>query len=163
VLGTASLAQTSTDDQPAAEGWWDRVGAGFFSDPGLVTLRPDLEIRAHWTALSADDQAAVKARCGALAKGGSGASASNQQGSNTGVGGPPLERSDDDSETNVIVEKGVQAQPETDGSDQTSITGAVEGTEVQRPAEGVTGYTGLAGDIGDETQVSSVCDVISKF
>ncbi|MDT8854398.1 hypothetical protein RNZ50_05005 [Paracoccaceae bacterium Fryx2] len=55
LLGTAlaapGFAQTSNDDTVATEAWWDKVGAGFFSDASLETPRPEFEIRAHFTGL----------------------------------------------------------------------------------------------------------------
>lgn len=61
-----AAAQTATDDQPSTEAWWDRVGSGFFSDPGLTVLREEFDIRAHWTAMSAEDQEVMRQRCAAL-------------------------------------------------------------------------------------------------
>lgn len=171
-----AFAQTAGDDLPAAETWWDRVGAGFFSDQGLTLLRPEHEIRAHWTALSADDQAAVLERCAVLAETDGAvdtsgvAVPSTQQGSNTELGGTEAERLLEDDLVELPADEGVQrpvdAPDVAAGSTaQTSITGAVEGAEVHRPADGgVQPYTGLAGGVtADDAQLKPVCSVVAQI
>ena len=162
-------AQTTGDDLPAIENWWDKVGAKFFSDEGLTMLRPEAEIRAHWTALSADDQAAVRARCAELGGQGTGEAASQQQGSNTGLDAinDTNEAADDANQTatdeapaRLKAEITGENAEEADPADQTSVTGAADGTEIQEPAEGTIGYTGLAGGNPDDLAFAPVCTLV---
>ena len=184
------MAQTSTDDLAATESWWDKVGAKFFSDEGLKTMRPDLEIRAQWTGLSADDQAAIRARCAELAGKGTGQAASLQEGGNTGLGDTDgIQSGNDQIATNQVAtnQAGVpetadpavktpaeavqtdgttrapQSPSQPEGAEQTSITGAEQGKEVQQAAEGTIGYTGLAGGNPDDLDFSPVCQLIAKL
>ena len=62
-IATPLAAQTSNDDMPVIENWWDKVGADFFGKATMDELRPENEIRAQWTGPSGDDQAASLARC----------------------------------------------------------------------------------------------------
>jgi hypothetical protein len=170
-----AFAQTAGDDLPAAETWWDRVGAGFFSDEGLTLLRPEPEIRAHWTALSADDQAAVLERCALLANGAdssdtSGASVpSEQRGSNTELGSTQSERLLEDDLVELPADEGTQREVNApdmapDASADTTITGAVNGTEVHNPGDGVQPYTGLAGGVtAEDAQLRPVCTVVAEI
>ena len=162
------IAQTTGDDLPAAENWWDRVGAQFFSDEGLTQMRPEYEIRAHWTALSADDQAAVLARCAEISGSGSGTATSQQEGSNTGLDIKGSAGADHANQTATdgapirqqeatVDESGVQP----DKADKTSITGTSGGDEVQKPAEGTIGYTGLAGGSPDDGTFAPVCTLVA--
>lgn len=166
-------AQTAGDDLPAAENWWDRVGAGFFSDEGLTALRPEHEILAQWTALSADDQAAVRARCALLTDPGSRAETSGttvpsqQLGSNTELGASQTAQAGQDDAVELPADAGTP-QPDdapdisAEAADQTSITGAVDGDEVHRPAEGIEPYTGLGGGVTpSDAQLEPVCSVIA--
>ncbi len=166
-----SFAQSASDDLTSAENWWDRVGAGFFSDKGLTLLRPESEIRAHWTGLSADDQAAVLKRCAALAApddatGGAGVAVpSEQSGSNTeaGVTEPGQSADGGDRPAGEATPHADDSAPAATGTrDQTSITGAVDGKEVHAPAEGPEPYTGLAGGVdAEDAQLGSVCSVVA--
>ena len=170
-----AFAQTAGDDLPAAETWWDRVGAGFFSDEGLTLLRPEPEIRAHWTALSADDQAAVRERCAALTNGAGATDTSavsvpsTQSGSNTELGGTTTQDILEDDVVELPADEGTQRPvdaPDTAPGEtaQTSITGAVEGAEVHSPADGVQPYTGLAGGVTPEdAQLQPVCAVVANI
>lgn len=177
-----AFAQTAGDDLPAAETWWDRVGAGFFSDQGLTLLRPEPEIRAHWTALSSDDQAAVLERCAMLAENTGTADTtgvsvpseqvsvpSEQSGSNTELGGTETERLLEDDLVELPADEGAQRSvdaPDTvlGATAETSITGAVEGAEVHSPADAVQPYTGLAGGMtADDAQLQPVCSVIAQI
>lgn len=167
-----TLAQTTGDDLPSVENWWDRVGAGFFSDEGLTTLRPLQEIQAHWTALSSDDQALVLERCSILADQAgepdtSGASVpSEKRGSNTELGGTESERALHADSQELPADEGTQRADNAPDiadaqADQTTITGAMDGQEIQVPADDVTPYTGLAGGMTpDDAQMRPVCDVV---
>ncbi len=168
-FSTQLAAQTSGDDLAATENWWDRVGAQFFSDEGLTTVRPEPEIRAQWTALSSDDQAAVLARCDALEGIGTGEATSLQEGSNTGSGGmnDADEAVDNANETpadGALVdrqtEKAASGGQTTEPADQTSVTGALDGKEIQQPADGTIGYTGLAGGRPEDAAFAPVCALI---
>lgn len=173
VAALPAIAQTAGDDLPATETWWDRVGAGFFSDEGLTLLRPESEIRAHWTALSSDDQAAVRARCATLADTAgvgdtTGASVpSAQSGSNTELGATQSEQALEDDLVELPADQGTrQASDAPDvaagTAGETSVTGAIGGEEVQEPADGVQPYTGLAGSVTtDDAQLQPVCSVIA--
>ena len=173
LVALPAFAQTAGDDLPSTENWWDRVGAGFFSDQGLTVLRPAHEIRAHWTALSSDDQAAVRERCAILADSAEGTDTtgvsvpSEQLGSNTGLGETQSDLLPEGDVVQLPADEGTQ-QPATapdlngDTTDQTSITGAVGGEEVHDPATGVQPYTGLAGGVtADDAQLRPVCGVIA--
>jgi len=162
-------AQTTGDDLPATENWWDKVGAKFFSDKGLTTLRPEAEIRAQWTALSADDQAAVRARCAELSGQGTGDVASQQQGSNTGLDGI----NDTDEAAENADETATDEAPETleaaitgenavkpDSADEASVTGTTDEIEIQKPAEGTIGYTGMAGGNPENLAFAPICTLI---
>ena len=184
-LATPLMAQTSTDDLAATENWWDKVGGKFFSDDGLRTMRPDLEIRAQWTGLSADDQAAIRARCAEMAGTGTGQAASQQQGGNTGLGDANgVQAGSQQAATNqsgavqtadpavkvpdaVVQTDGTTTAPQSDtqpaGADQTSTTGAAQGKEVQQPAKGTIGYTGLAGGNPENLDFSPVCKLIAEL
>lgn len=171
LAATPAFAQTSGDDLPSTENWWDRVGAGFFSDEGLTALRPRHEILAHWSALSQDDQDAIRARCAVLASGAEDTTGvtvpSDQLGSNTELGATQSERALHRDNTQLPDDAGTtrtDSAPDIsdDAADQTTITGAVGGAEVHRPAEGIEPYTGLAGGVTpDDAQVSPVCGVIA--
>ena len=162
-------AQTTGDDLPATENWWDKVGAKFFSDKGLTTLRPEAEIRAQWTALSADDQAAVRARCAELAGQGTGEAASQQQSSNTGLdeindtneaADNANETADDEAPAKLDAEIAGENAVEPESADETSVTGTTNGIEIQKPAEGTIGYTGMAGGNPDDLAFTPVCTLI---
>ncbi|MDB5658948.1 MAG: hypothetical protein JWS10_1563 [Cypionkella sp.] len=172
LAASPAFSQTASDDQPSAENWWDTVGAGFFSDKGLTLLRSEHEIRAHWTGLSADDQAAVLQRCGVLAAPadatGSGSSVQSQQsGSNTeeGVTEPGQSADGGNRAAGEALPSTDDAATATPGTtNQTSITGATEGQEVHNPANGTEPYTGLAGSMGpNDDQFRSVCSVIARI
>lgn len=171
-LTSPLLAQTAGDDLPSAETWWDSVGAQFFSDDGLMTQRPDAEIRAHWTGLSEDDQRAVLARCAALKGEGSGQSVSEQEGSNTGLGGVnDLEKAiDNENETATDDSPAVGQRTDTEANSsssdtnaQTSITGTSGGNEIQQSADGTVGDTGLAGGTTDPRSLEPVCRLIENL
>ncbi|MDO9639887.1 MAG: hypothetical protein Q7J44_15220 [Pseudotabrizicola sp.] len=174
VIAPPVYAQTATDDLPSAENWWDRVGANFFSDDGLRTLRPQHEILAQWTALSEDDQAAVLERCAILADRAQNTTStdgvtvpSEQRGSNTELGATASERALHADGAELPADEGTQradTAPDMAGqaADQTSITGAVGGAEVHSPADGVQPYTGLAGGVtADDAELRPICGVVA--
>lgn len=184
VAATPALSQTAGDDQPSTENWWDRVGSGFFSDEGLTVLRPEPEIRAHWTALSSDDQAAVLERCAILMNQAgtpdtSGASVPSEQlGSNTELGetstdGLATGDADDgalqDDSVELPADEGApRAEATADSApaaaNETSVTGAIDGAEVHSPDDDVQTYTGLAGGVSPEdAQLRPVCSVIASI
>ncbi len=146
ILAFPVSAQTTNDDTVATETYWDQVGAGFFSDATMETLRPEYEIRAHWTGLSADDQAAVRARC---ANGEDATALSRQEG-------------DEDENADATV---------SDLADQTltqeiTTTGSVQGKEVQKasPSDQPEPYTGLAGGVQDgDTRMVAICALIKTL
>lgn len=167
-----SVAQTTNDDTSFEENWWDRVGAGFFSDASLRTPRPEFEIRAHWTGLSPDDQAAVRARC---ARGPDGTAASLQEGD------------EDNNPDSTAAERADATAPRLQGDGEpavppahqdTTTTGSVEGEEVQRaslqsrPAAD-TGLAGgfkpgaetgfVAGQDGEAETMVTICDLIREL
>lgn len=168
ILGLAILfagpimAQTVTDDMKATENWWDAVGADFFSEATMQEPRPASEIRAQWTGLSADDQAAVRARCAAAAGDGSVVAPSLQEGSE--------DNTPDASATDLadgVLPGGVD--PATGAVDpgltagETTTTGSVGGVEVQTasPSDTPAPDTGLAG--GAEAEMVLICDLIAEL
>jgi hypothetical protein len=153
-----AAAQTTNDDTAAGENWWDKVGAGFFSDATMKTPRPETEIRAHWTGLSADDQAAVRARCATA----DGTASSLQEGD---------EDESPQNQTTTDLADRTANEPQGNGktavppkAEGTTTTGSVNGTEVQKasPAETPAPDTGLAGGEGDGSMVT-VCQLIAKL
>ena len=160
LLPAMAAAQTTNDDTSAAENWWDRVGAGFFSDAGLQTLRPEHEIRAHWTGLSADDQAAVRARCDEAAGQGGGTAASLQEGDEDEA--PDTTEAD---RTDRAANDGASGT-QVPGAGATTTTGSAGGAEVQEaaPSNRVEPYTGLAGGVeaGDASLVR-VCALVARL
>ncbi len=158
-----ALAQTSNDDMPAIENWWDEVGADFFGEATLQEPRPEYEIRAQWTGLSADDQAAVRARCATMAGAGEGAPvASTQEGSEDNAPDTTAVEKADGAETGLVV-------PETGGAglpqDDETTTGSVNGQEVQEasPSNEPAEYTGLAGRVDEDTPLVLICDLIKEL
>lgn len=153
-----SVAQTTNDDTSAGENWWDKVGAGFFSDATMRTPRPEYEIHAHWTGLSADDQAAVRARCA----GEGGTAASSQEGDEDES--PRDQTSNDlaDRNANKVQGSGETAVPPA--AEGTTTTGSVNGTESQKasPSERPSPDTGLAGGTGEGGLVT-ICQLIAKL
>lgn len=176
LLALPAQAQTVNDDTPSTENWWDNVGSGFFSDATLLTPRPEYEIRAHWTGLSDDDRAAVRARCGALQGQTAGAPVSTQEGDkDEDPGTTPAELADGatSGQTTQAAKDQVAAVqndgkpvPETQ-NDSTTVTGSVAGMEVQKasPAETPEPYTGLAGGATDSDDVRTVrvCDLVKNL
>lgn len=155
MLAAPATAQTTNDDTAAAELWWDRVGAGFFSDATLQTPRSEFEIRAHWTALSEDDQAAVLARCEGAEGLGDGLTPSLQEGTNEDETEPLVDAD--------LAEDTGTGEAGTVVDDDTSITGTDGGAEEQTAdsAAQPEPYTGLAG--AAETQFFQVCELIAKL
>jgi hypothetical protein len=154
-LGGTGVAQTANDDTTSTENWWDKVGAGFFSDEGLTTLRSEFEIRAHWTGLSQDDQSAVRARCDELTGEGPGTAPSLQEGDE-----------DENPDTTEAERRDIpEASMQNDASDDTgnaatTTTGSVEGEERQiaKPAADGATETGLAGST--DGNLARICDLI---
>jgi hypothetical protein len=177
VAATPAFSQTASDDQPSTENWWDRVGSGFFSDEGLTLLRPEPEIRAHWTALSSDDQAAVLERCAILMNQagtpdtGGVSVPSEQLGSNTELGEAPSDGSATGDQAGSVLQGDNVELPADEGTlradaagpaNETSVTGAVDGAEVHSPGDDVPADTGLAGGVSPEdAQLRPVCSVIA--
>lgn len=176
----AALAQTTNDDTVAAENWWDRVGAAYFSDENLMTPRPEYEIMAQWTGLSADDQAAVKARCAELAGQGNGTAVSTQTASTDAANDDDArmgEGNDSGTEENVNAEEGTseaEAQPtstetaltdapEAAADSDTTLSGATAGAENQVAGEEVPGYTGLGGSDPTAEQMTPVCTLVQEL
>ena len=152
------VAQTSNDDMPATENWWDKVGADFFSAASMQEPRPETEIRAQWTGLSADDQAAVLARCAGNAGSAGLAPKSTQEGS--------TDEGNDTTSTDLaddVPEEQVADDPNSQASQATTTTGSVSGEEVQLPAQDGSSApdTGLAGGDGEsETKMVLICDLV---
>lgn len=156
------FAQTANDDMKATENWWDEVGADFFGEATMQEPRPEYEIRAQWTGLSADDQAAVRARCAAL-EGGQTATA------------PSLQEGPDDNNPDATAADladgaapgtAVQTATPNDttaapGASETTTTGSIGGAEAQSASPSTTPApdTGLAGSTGDGGLVL-ICDLI---
>lgn len=156
-------AQTSNDDTPATENWWDEVGADFFSEASMQEPRPEYEIRAQWTALSADDQAAVRARCAAPA-GENAAALSTQEGSEDTAPDTNAAELADAPETGLVDPATGAVDPAAATEAQTT-TGSVDGDEVQEAASSdePAPYTGLAGGVGENTNMVLICDLIDAL
>lgn len=127
LLASPAHAQTSNDDMSSTENWWDDVGAAFFANDMLNTPQPEFDIRAHWTALSADDQAAIRARC-----------LSQQTG--TDIGALSMDEGDEDNAPDT---------PATDLADTTADgdAEAAAGTVTDQPAD-APGATAAAQGLG---------------
>jgi hypothetical protein len=163
ILAAPVAAQTTNDDTSATENWWDKVGADFFSDATMEMPRPEYEIRAQWTGLSADDQAAVRARCAAA------------RGQSDGTA-PSLQEADENNAPDTT-EADRAAAPRPAGeaagaasqaaqADLTTTTGAVEGRErqVASPDGQPAPYTGLAGGFQEGTpRMVRICDLIAEL
>ena len=160
-IATPLAAQTSNDDMPAIENWWDKVGADFFGEATMDEPRPEYEIRAQWTGLSADDQAAVLARC-AKTSGKSAGAPSLQEGStDEGVVSTAEELADE-----VPAVAGTDGDQSTQTTEATSTTGSVGGMEIQVPAEdgAPAPDTGLAGATGGpDSKMIRICDLIPSL
>ncbi len=68
LLAAPAFAQTETDsaaDKAEAE-MAQRTGTVFFNDEAMTTMRPAEEIATQWATMSAEDQAALRARCDAM-------------------------------------------------------------------------------------------------
>jgi len=128
-----AVAQATNDDSPAIENWWDNVGAAFFSDAGLTIPRSEFEIRAQWTALSEEDQTAIRARCAGLASGQTVESTSEQDGI-----------TDDSTGTSAV-----GAAPGIAGTIPPGQTG------FGQPTEGI--------DPADEATIVSVCGLVPEL
>ena len=70
LLAVPAFAQTATDSaaDDANAAMAQRVGTVFFSDDGMTTMRPATEIQGQFGTMSAEDQAALRARCEAVAE-----------------------------------------------------------------------------------------------
>ncbi len=161
VLATSAGAQATNDDTSSTENWWDKVGADFFGEGTLFTHRPEYEIRAQWTALSEDDQAAVLARCAAGEGSDTAGAASLQEGDEDNAPDATDEDLADTTTGDLAAE-----EPTTETANSTSATGSVAGVEGQVPSPDVqpAPYTGLAGGIQDgATQMVRVCDLIPSL
>lgn len=167
LAGFASIAsaQTATDDSPSTENWWDRVGAGFFSDENMQTMRPETEIRAMWTGLSADDQAAVLARCDEMSGAGNGSSASRSEG--TTGGGSTQNTGTASGADSTNTGSGNAAGRSGEGSASgTSVTGSTVGEENQTASQsGTSAETGLAPSVTGPTsgQMTQVCELLQSL
>lgn len=162
VCAGPALAQTVNDDTKAAENWWDAVGADFFSEATMQEPRPEYEIRAQWTGLSADDQAAVLARCAAAAGLDPAAPASMQEGpEDNGPDTTAAEKADGALPGDVDPTSGAVDPGQAGG--ETTTTGSVGGVEVQTasPSDTPAPDTGLAG--GQETNMVLICDLIPEL
>ena len=154
-------AQTANDDMKATENWWDAVGADFFSEASMQEPRPASEIRAQWTGLSADDQAAILARC--AGSGGQAAAAPSLQ--------EGLEDEDPDATRADLADGALSDTDQANGAadpgpaeSETTTTGSVDGTEVQTasPSQTPAPDTGLAGGSG-ETAGVLICDLVPNL
>lgn len=146
----------------ATENWWDAVGSDFFNAASMQEPRPEYEIRAQWTGLSADDQAAVRARCASGDGNGTAVAPSLQEGpEDNDPDANPAELADG------VLPGGVD--PATGQVDQglapgeTTTTGSVGGVEVQTasPTDTPAPDTGLAG--GSDTNMVLFCDLIAEI
>lgn len=156
-LAGPGAAQIANDDTTSTENWWDQVGAGFFSDEGLTTLKSEFEIRAHWTGLSQDDQSAVRARCDQLSGKGTGAAPSRQEGDeDENPDTTEAERRD------VPEASAVDDASDDTGNSRTTTTGSADGEERQiaEPSAEVDpdAETGLAGST--DGNLAKICDLI---
>jgi len=158
LLATPGIAQTSNDDTPSIENWWDEVGADFFGEATLLEPRPETEIRAQWTGLSDDDRRAVLARCAAPS-------------GEAGVAALSLQEGDEDENPNTtpaeLTDQNADAGrvPATDPADEaTTTTGSVGGTEIQSASRDATPApdTGLAGQglETDDVAMVRICDLV---
>lgn len=138
LMAAPAMPQSATDDSTSVELWWDKVGGEFFSAATLQTPRPESEIRAQWSGLSADDQAAVRARCAAAAGAPVTPPVSTQRGSDDNVTAP-----DDGGQTTTGSVNGVEAQT---------------ASRSPQPAPD----TGLAGGQGTGGLVL-ICDLIARL
>ena len=156
-LTTPLAAQTANDDTPAIENWWDKVGADFFGPATMQDSRPEHEIRAQWTGLSADDQAAVLARCGSNNGKASLEPNSKQEGStDAGQANTTADLAD------IVLPSNKAVDPSTQVDRSTTATGSVGGTEKQVARKDTpspdTGLSGASG--GTETKMALICDLI---
>jgi hypothetical protein len=60
LLAAPVFAQTTAMDNSDLS---SRVGTSFYSDDTMMTLRDTADIQTQWTTISAEDQAAIRARC----------------------------------------------------------------------------------------------------
>lgn len=163
MLAAPAAAQTTNDDMPATENWWDKVGAEFFSEASMNIARPEHEIRAQWTALSEDDQAAVRARCAAARGVGDGAAVSLQEGDEDNN---PYATAADLADTQQPAVDHATRTEATSEAEATTTTGSVDGLEKQvtQPEAGAAPYTGLAGAYQEgETRMVLICDLIREL
>jgi hypothetical protein len=140
------------------------VGGQFFSEATMKTPRPEYEIRAQWTGLSADDQAAVRSRCAATEGNQSMTAASGQEGSaGDDSGSPACNLADGTEAGDAALDTGSAGSSGQAGS-QTTTTGSVNGVEVQSasPSPSPAPDTGLAGGQG-ESQLVLICDLIATL
>ena len=154
-IATPLAAQTSNDDMPVIENWWDKVGADFFGKATMDELRPENEIRAQWTGPSAGDQAASLARCTKAIGQSAGASTSLQEGSTA-------EQLAD--EVPALV--GPDGEQSAQAAEATSSTGSVSGKKIQVPAaDGASAPdTGLAGATGGpDNKMIRICELIPNL
>lgn len=163
-VATTAAAQTSNDDMPAIENWWDKVGADFFGPATMQEPRPEPEIRAQWTGLSADDQAAVIARCGENAKTSTPASAPSQQEGSTDQGKEPTPA--DLADTPPASPADDSDDVQDDAARATTTTGSVKGAEVQTSQSDASAApdTGLAGGTGGSAaKMVLICDLVPSL
>lgn len=114
-----------------------RVGTTFFSDEGMTTMRTAEEIQTNWATLSAEDQAALRARCEAVMQ--ASVKMEPSKGDATAAGGP-TEGTGADTDA---AEGGSDA---TDPNDSTGTTTAED-----------------MGFMGDDARMRPICDIVATY
>lgn len=164
-LAPPASAQTVNDDTPATANFRDRVGAGFFSEATLLTPRSESEIRAHWTGLSEDDRAAVRARCAARQGQPATPAALLQESDNA------TDQNATDTDGRADENAGNTASNTGETNPAATATGSVNGQEMHGQAMQSSNQsdppaptTGLAGGVENQgKRMLPVCDLIRQL
>lgn len=144
LLAAPAFAQTDAVDPAELS---TRSGSVFYSDDGMMTLRPAEEAKTRWSELSAEDQEAIRAQCANMPTDGAMSEEVTQ----------PADTASEPSE-----------QP-TEGAMEADVSEPADTTSEpsEQPTEGsMTAETSMAPDsnyLADMTRLRPVCDMIASF
>ena len=153
LLATTAGAQSETA-APAMMGsnWSEATSEAFFADDGAMSLRSEADIQTSWAALSAEEQATVRADCMAVSddtasnSGGAMATGTGQTNSSTfgtattGTDAPATTGGTTDLNSGASATGTVASDPSTFGSAETGTdsTGAAASAAADSSATGTT-------------------------
>lgn len=151
LLAAPALAQTEADGNAGnaidSEALSTRSGPAFYSDEGMITLRTAEEAKVGWTALTPEDQQALRDQCANLPT----------EGAQTAENTAPAATTSD------------PALPESEGAQTEDTSTAADTTSEPSPqptegAETAENSTPMATNfVADPVRLRAVCDMIGGF